>query len=154
MIVKPNELSMTGGSTDQRSNVDSTQSSYRRRKQSSLIKTNNKKNPPRGVVSFRRKARMVVCITVFDKKRRWSLNSCLLPQKNGTRLSSGGPERRTTVWGGPLTSCPASVGFAFALDSLCRLVAFRSFLTPASLPLTPLDPNNTFSSALAQNDPF
>lgn len=118
MIVKPNELSMTGGSTDQRPNVDSTQSSYRRRKQSSLIKTNNKKNPPRGVVSFRRKARMVVCITVFDKKRRWSLNSCLLPQKNGTRLSSGGPKRRTTVWGGPLTSCPASVGFAFALDSL------------------------------------
>lgn len=69
---------------------------------------------------------MVVCYTpllcvihlVFGKERRWSLNSCLLPQKNGTRLSSGGPERRTTVWGGPLTSCPASVGFAFASDLL------------------------------------
>ena len=60
------------------------------------------------------------CVThlVFGKERRWSLNSYLIAQKDGTRLSNAGPKRRTTVWGGPLTSCPASVGFAFALDSL------------------------------------
>lgn len=150
-MVKPNELSMTGESTDQRLNVDSTQSSYRRRKQKKL----KKKNTPRGVVRI-----------LGENLEWWFYNSVgqgeeMVSEQQPPSLEEWNqgiqwePRKKNLCLGRNTDQLSLLCWFCLSIGFTCAgWSPFCPFLTPASRPALRLDPHNTFSSALTPNDPF